>query len=477
MRKAAKQILWCIAGLIVLCVVLRFAFFNEISVYSYIPASRQGEIKVTVEKPDVLRAGEPERGDGFIRIPVFPGEPGKTDLNVTVGDMEGSSLHMLRVDLFGTVYDRNNDNFMGDTALLIGVTLFWLLVSAIMLWHFFQAKGTAFYDYSTIYYAGFFLFALVTGVTMLIITVSHAFHPEEYHMMMVYSAISGASAWFMKLTAPVMIVFAIVLAVSNIVLMRHEGRQPGNALGLLVSITIILGEALGLYLMMRFSSGSEWEIRLERTLENTYATLFIYCQCMLTGAVICGIKAAKHNPALDKDFIIIHGCWIRKDGTLPPLLRDRADKAFSFWKKQKEATGKEAVFVPSGGQGKDETMPEGEAIRRYLQSQEVPDDLILTETKSRNTLENMSFSGEMIREKNPEGKVLFATSSYHVFRSGILAKRAGLTAEGIGSRTRWWFWPNAFIRETAGLLHKRWKQELLFLVMLLIFFGLLSMVL
>jgi uncharacterized SAM-binding protein YcdF (DUF218 family) len=296
-------------------------------------------------------------------------------------------------------------------------------------------------------------------------------------MMTVYSSISGASAWFMKLTAPVMIVFAIILAVSNIVLMRHEGRQPGNALGLLVSITIILGEALGLYLMMRFSSGSEWEIRLERTLENTYATLFIYCQCMLTGAVICGIKASKHNPAPDKDFIIIHGCWFRKDGTLPPLLRDRADKALSFWRKQKETTGKEAVFVPSGGQGKDEPMPEGEAIRRYLESQDVPEDRILPETRSKNTFENMSFSRELIREKNPEGKVLFATSSYHVFRSGIWAKRAGLLAEGIGSRTRWWFWPNAFIRETAGLLHKRWKQELLLLVMLLLFFGLLSMIL
>ena len=477
MRKAAKQILWCIAGLIVLCVVLRFAFFNDFSIYSYIPSSKQGEIKVTVEKPDVLRAGEPVREDGYIRIPVFPGKPGKTDLNVTVGNMDGSSLHMLRVDLFGTVYDRNNDNFMGDTTLLIGVTLFWLLVSAIMLWHFFQAKGTAFYDYSTIYYAGFSLFALVTGLTMMIITFSHAFHPEEYHMMTVYSAISGASTWFMRLTAPVMIVFAIVLIVSNIVLMRHEGRQPGNALGLLVSILLILGEALEMYLFLRNSSGSEWEMRLERTLENTYATLFIYCQCMLTGAVICGIKAAKHNPAPDKDFIIIHGCWFRKDGTLPPLLRDRADKALSFWRKQKETTGKEAVFVPSGGQGKDEPMPEGEAIRRYLESQDVPEDRILPETRSKNTFENMSFSRELIREKNPEGKVLFATSSYHVFRSGIWAKRAGLTAEGIGSRTRWWFWPNAFIRETAGLLHKRWKQELLLLVMLLLFFGLLSMIL
>lgn len=477
MRKAAKQILWCIAGLIVLCVVLRFAFFNEFSVYSFIPANGQGEIKVTVEKPEVLRAGEPVREDGFIRIPVFPGEPGKTDLNVIVGDNEGSSLHMLQVGRFQTVYDKNNDNFTGDTALMIGVTLLWLLVSAIMLWHFFRAKGSAFYDYSSIYYAGFSLFALVTGVTMLIVTVSHAFHPEQYNMMTVYSSISGASAWFMLLTSPVMIVFAIVLIVSNIVLMRHEGRQPGNALGLLVSITIILGEALGLYLRIRFSSGSEWEVRLESTLENTYATLFIYCQCMLTGAVICGIKAAKYSPAPDKDFIIIHGCWFRKDGTLPPLLRDRTEKALSFWKKQKEVTGKEAVFVPSGGQGKDEPMPEGEAIRQYLQSQEVPEELIMAEFRSKNTFENMSFSRDLIREKNPEGKVLFATSSYHVFRSGILAKRAGLTAEGIGSRTKWWFWPNAFIRETAGLLHKRWKQELFFLLVLLVFFGLLSMIL
>ena len=150
MRKAAKQILWCIAGLIVLCVVLRFAFFNDISVYSYIPANQQGEIKVTVEKPEVLRAGEPARGEGFIRTPVYPGETGNTVLYVTVGENEGSSMHVLRVGAFSTVYDRNNDNFTGDTALLIGVTLFWLLVSALMFWHFFQAKGTAFYDYSTI---------------------------------------------------------------------------------------------------------------------------------------------------------------------------------------------------------------------------------------------------------------------------------------------------------------------------------------
>ena len=54
---------------------------------------------------------------------------------------------------------------------------------------------------------------------------------------------------------------------------------------------------------------------------------------------------------------------------------------------------------------------------------------------------------------------------------------AGLPAEGIGSRTKWWFWPNAFMRETIALLQKRWKQEILLLAVLLVYFGTLSMLL
>ncbi|MER1992502.1 MAG: YdcF family protein [Eubacteriales bacterium] len=115
--------------------------------------------------------------------------------------------------------------------------------------------------------------------------------------------------------------------------------------------------------------------------------------------------------------------------------------------------------------------------RNYLLSRGVEDRLILTEPESVNTLQNMGFSREIIRNTDPEGKAVFATSSYHVFRSGLWAKQAGLPAEGIGSRTKWWFWPNAFVRETAGLLQKRWKQEVLFLAVLVAFFDVLSIVL
>ena len=122
-------------------------------------------------------------------------------------------------------------------------------------------------------------------------------------------------------------------------------------------------------------------------------------------------------------------------------------------------------------------MPEAEAIRRYLLSRNVPDRLIFPETASKSTLENMAFSKKIIQEINPEGKTVFATTNYHLFRSGVWASVAGLQAEGIGSRSKWWYWPNAYMRETIGLLQKRWKQEILLLILLLIFFIALTMLL
>ena len=232
-----------------------------------------------------------------------------------------------------------------------------------------------------------------------------------------------------------------------------------------------------LFRLSWYFSGSDWEGRVHDTLLNTYATCFVYFECMLAGAIICGIRAAHRPPAQDKDFIIILGCWFRPDGSLPPLLRGRVDAALDFWRKQKEATGREATFIPSGTQGQNETMTEAAAMQRYLLEQGIPQSLILPEEKAGNTFQNMLLSKEIIQETRPDGKAAFATTNYHVFRSGLWARNAGLEAEGIGGRTKWWFWPNAFLRETVGLFQRRWKQELVFLAILILFFGFLSMVL
>ena len=362
-------------------------------------------------------------------------------------------------------------------AVLIAVTLFWWLVFGIMLWNYFQNRGPDYYAYSTIYFAGFSLLALVSGIVMTVVTAEHLISPAEYSMRSAYSAINSAGMHFMMITLPAVVVFAAAMGISNIVLLRHVTPRVQNVLGLVISVLLLAGEALGVWFFMRDFSGSEWEGRVQSMIENVYATAFVYFECMLAGSVICGIRAARYQPAPDKDAIIILGCWFRKDGTLPPLLRGRVDRALAFWRNQKEKTGKEAFLIPSGGQGRDEPMPEAEAMRRYLTEQQIPERLIRPETRSENTFQNMAYSREIIDELCPEGKVAYATTNYHVFRSGVWAGLAGLRAEGIGGKTRWWFWPNAFMRECAGLLQKRWKQELLGLALLMLFFGALTLVL
>ena len=72
----------------------------------------------------------------------------------------------------------------------------------------------------------------------------------------------------------------------------------------------------------------------------------------------------------------------------------------------------------------------------------------------------------------PDGAVMTCFSerrreARRIFRSGILANKTGLSAEGLGAKTKWWFWPNAYVRECAGFFSNR-KMLILYLAILLV---------
>ena len=136
------------------------------------------------------------------------------------------------------------------------------------------------------------------------------------------------------------------------------------------------------------------------------------------------------------------------------------DRAIAFVRRQEAATGKRAVLIPSGGKGTDEPDSESAAMARYIREQGISEDQILMEDQSKTTLENLRFSRRMIDERTENAKVAFSTSSYHVYRGGILASQAGWNIDGMGSRTKWYFWPNAFLREFIGLLVSSRIQQL-----------------
>ena len=68
-------------------------------------------------------------------------------------------------------------------------------------------------------------------------------------------------------------------------------------------------------------------------------------------------------------------------------------------------------------------------------------------------------------EYKENANILFSTTNYHIFRSGILSAKAGLRADGIGAKTKWYFWPNAQMREFIGLLASEWLLNLIFIIL------------
>ncbi len=61
--------------------------------------------------------------------------------------------------------------------------------------------------------------------------------------------------------------------------------------------------------------------------------------------------------------------------------------------------------------------------------------------------------------KRENGKIIFSTTNYHVFRSGVIANNIGLDCEGMGSPTKWYFYTNALIREFIANLMNQKKEH------------------
>ena len=321
------------------------------------------------------------------------------------------------------------------------------------------------YSYNTIIYSGFFLYVLFMLFTAISIIVSIRNGSLAYDIESIIGSILYAPTNYMYLTFPFLFIFSLGLCISNIVLIKKEGIGISNILGIILSI-LLIGGVIVLYRYDYYVSGSAREVFFHDLLGHIFANIYLYFECMMIGTIIANILAVKHKVDYDKDYVIVLGCGLNKDGSPTPLLRGRVDRALEFYRQQKNKTGKDLIFITSGGQGEDEVISESESMKRYLIEKGISEDRIIKEDMSKNTYENMMFSKEKIVDK--DSKIAYSTTNYHVFRSGIFARMAKLKAEGLGAKTKWYFWPNAAVREFIGLLSRhKYKQILVFLSILI----------
>lgn len=170
-----------------------------------------------------------------------------------------------------------------------------------------------------------------------------------------------------------------------------------------------------------------------------FLLLFVIAEgCIIIGSIYTP------TPVKQPEYVVVLGSGIKEDGTPTQTLKNRLERSITY-----AAEHPHTYIVVSGGQGKNEPMPEAQAMAQYLKARGVDPDRIIIEDKSTSTMENFKFTKELIGN---EKEIAFITNNFHIFRSSILAKRNGFTGYGYGTTTPGIVLVNSYLREFFALI-------------------------
>ena len=397
-------------------------------------------------------------------------EPGKVYLFIDNGDFKTGKVLYIHKNMVITENDFWGKS-TGAEIIPISISIVLLYTLFVLIKRFRESLNLNIYQYKNIAYLGLIIFISFFTINNLLSIINYQGLAETINRTI--SSLSFVSIFLL----PVCFITFILVTISNINLIRKEGKSLKNLLGLFLGVFICFLTLLPDYtykLLMQSQTIDIYNLNsvgpyLYNFLEALVYLIVTYLECILIATVILAIKSIKTKIKMNKDYMIILGCQIKKDGSLTPLLKGRVDRAREFRNEQLKTTGKDLIFVPSGGKGNDEIISEAEAIEKYLIEQGINKEKILVENKSQNTYENIKNSYELINNRN--ANIGFSTTNYHVMRAGLIANEQGIKLEGVGSKTKSYFWINAFIREFVGTLYSEKKKHIMSFLIITIIIG------
>ncbi len=403
--------------------------------------------------------------DGKYLIKVKSKESGVVNLYLNYGEFQTGKRLYIHKSMVIT-----EDTFLGKSTgsevIPISSTILLLYILFLLIKKYKQCLKENIYQYKNIAYLGVIVFLsfFVINNALSIINYQGLFETVNR----IISSLSFVSFFLL----PISFITFILVTISNINLIKKEGKSLRNLLGLFLGIIICLLTLLPDFvykLLMQSQKINIYNLNsagpyIYNFIETSVYLTVTYLECILIATIIIAIKSVKKKIEMNKDYMIILGCQIKKDGSLTPLLKGRVDRAIEFRNEQLKTTGKDLIFVPSGGKGNDEIISEAEAMKNYLLEQGIKEKNILVENKSKNTFENIKFSNKLINNK--KANIGFSTTNYHVMRAGLIATEQGLKLDGIGSNTKSYFYINAFIREFVGTLYSEKKKHIIFFLLI-----------
>lgn len=281
-----------------------------------------------------------------------------------------------------------------------------------------------------------------------------------------YALILAVAVILVGLAVAFGLILSFVFLFTNaLIVWRKEGYSLSGSLTLLAGIGVVVVDVLIFFNPIHTPAPVQAFI-------TTFLTLFIFYVLLSVWNTLSSMLLYQlYFPRANKDYIIVLGAGLVDGHKVGRLLGGRINKAIEFYNKQIHKSNQHAKIVFSGGQGGDELIPESVAMRDYALEHGVRRADTLVEDQSVNTRQNMIFSKALIEKDfgSDQADIVFVTSNYHTLRAGILARSVGMNIFGIGSKTPFYYLPNAVIREYLALvvMHKKFHAIMIGLIFLI----------
>ena len=175
-----------------------------------------------------------------------------------------------------------------------------------------------------------------------------------------------------------------------------------------------------------------------------------------------GINFIKHKK--EYNALIVLGGILRHGYQLSDAVKRRLNIAIKVYKNQ---NNKPKIIV-SGGMIRKQEITEAEAMKKYLLEKRINENDIIEENNSKNTLENFKFSKKKLDELKISENIAFVTNNFHILRSKIYSKKAGIKADGISASTRWYYYLDALMNEYLALINLYKMTFIIYLIVIIV---------
>ena len=145
---------------------------------------------------------------------------------------------------------------------------------------------------------------------------------------------------------------------------------------------------------------------------------------VLTAVCLCAGRTFETKPA---DCIIVLGAHVWMDGRMSNALLYRCEAALEAWKR-----GIAPNIIVCGAQGRDEPEAEAVAMRHWMLKHGVPEDRVIAEPDSVNTMQNLQ-NARAIMDARGWRTAAVCSNNYHLTRALWLARDVGIEATGIAA--------------------------------------------